>query len=129
MYLPPPLRGRSPLDGKKVLLIDEKQATRDTRMRVLRSHSVEVDTADTLQAARVLWKPHRYDLILLNVRQQFPGEALQFYEQIRDASPGQRFAFLVGPPAYVSRTWPLDVIEDTSRGQWGETVKRFTKAA
>src|SRR5205809_887743 len=37
MYHPPPCRGRSLLDGKKVLLIDEKQTTRDTRANVLRS--------------------------------------------------------------------------------------------
>ena len=100
MYRPAPLRGRSPFDGKKVLLIDERQATREVRENVLRSHGIEVDAAETLQSARVLWKPHRYDLVLLDVRRQFPGEAIQFYEQIRDASPRQRFAFLVGPPVY-----------------------------
>ena len=87
MYRPAPLRGRSPFDGKKVLLIDERQATREVRENVLRSHGVEVDAADSLQRACVLWKPHRYHLVLLDVRRQFPGEALQFYEQIRDASP------------------------------------------
>jgi CheY-like chemotaxis protein len=130
MYRPAPLRGRSPFDGRKVLLIDEKQTTRDTRANVLRSHGVEVDAADSLQRARVLWRPRRYDLILLDVRRQFPGEALQFYEQIRDASPRQRFAFLVGPPVYLSRTWPNEVmVEFASRGQWGETVTRFLAAA
>jgi CheY-like chemotaxis protein len=130
MYRPASLRGRSPFDGKKVLLIDEKQTTRDTRANVLRSHGVEVDAADSLQRARVLWRPRRYDLILLDVRRQFPGEALQFYEQIRDASPRQRFAFLVGPPVYLSRTWPNEVmVEFASRGQWGETVTRFLAAA
>ena len=130
MYRPAPLRGRSPLDGKKVLLIDDRQATREVRENVLRSHGVEVDAADSLERARVLWTPHRYDLVLLDVRRQFPGEALQFYEQIRDASPRQRFAFLVGPPVYVSRRWPLEpTFEDDSRGQWGETVTRFLAAA
>jgi len=130
MYRPAPLRGRSPFDGRKVLLIDEKQTTRDTRANVLRSHGVEVDAADSLQRARVLWRPRRYDLILLDVRRQFPGETLQFYEQIRDASPRQRFAFLVGPPVYLSRIWPNEVmVEFASRGQWGETVTRFLAAA
>jgi CheY-like chemotaxis protein len=129
MHRPAPLRGRSPFEGKKVLLIDEKQLTRDTRTEVLRSHGVEVDAADTLQRAYVLWSPHRYDLILIDVRRHLPGEALEFYEQIRDARPRQRFAFLVGPPVYVSRRWPLEVaFEDNSRGQWGETVTRFLAA-
>jgi len=130
MYRPAPLRGRSPFDRKKILLIDGRQATREVRENVLRSHGIEVDAAETLQSARVLWKPHRYDLVLLDVRRQFPGEAIQFYEQIRDASPRQRFAFLVGPPVYLSRRWPLELtFEDTPRGQWGETVKRFLAAA
>src|SRR2546422_1075916 len=81
MYRPAPLRGRSPFDGKKVLLIDGRQATREVRENVLRSHGIEVDAAESLQSARVLWKPHRYDLVLLDVRRQFPGEAIQYYER------------------------------------------------
>jgi len=127
---PPPRRGRSLLDGKKVLLIDEKQTTRETRANVLRGHGVEVDAADSLQRARVLWRPRRYDLILLDVRGHLPGEALEFYEQIRDVSPRQRFAFLVGPPLYLSLTWPSGIfLEEASRGQWEQTVKRFARAA
>jgi CheY-like chemotaxis protein len=118
VYRPAPLRGRSPFDGKKVLLIDEKQATREVRENVLRSHGVEVDAAETLQRARVLWRPRHYDLILLDMRQPFPGEALQFYEQIRDVSPRQHFAFLVGPPVYLTCNWPAEIaVEFASRGQ------------
>jgi len=129
MYHPPPCRGRSLLDGKKVLLIDEKQTTRDTRANVLRGHGVEVDAADSLQRARVLWRPRRYDLILLDVRGHLPGEALEFYEQIREVTPRQ-LAFLVGPPLYLSLTWPGGIsLEEASRGQWEQTVKRFARAA
>ena len=57
-------------------------------------------------------------------------EALEFYEQIKGASPRQQFAFLMGPPRYLSRTWPGEVAAgDASRGQWAETVKRFLAAA
>ena len=130
MYHPPPRRGRSLLDGKKVLLIDEKQTTRETRANVLRGHGVEVDAADSLQRARVLWRPRRYDLILLDVRGHLPGEALEFYEQIRDVSPRQRFAFLAGPRLYLSLTWPGEIsLEEASRGQWEQAVKRFARAA
>jgi hypothetical protein len=129
-YRPPPLRGPAPLAGKKVLLIDRSQPTRDVRATVLRSHGIEVHTADSLQAARFLWQRDVYDLILLDVRKHLPGEALEFYEQIRGASPQERFAFLVGPPFYLSRTWPDEVnVYDASQGQWGATVKRFMEAA
>src|SRR5207245_11048430 len=68
MYHPPPLRLRSPLDGKKVLRIDEKQPTRGPRANVLRGQGVEDDAAASLQRARVLGRPRRYDLLLLEVR-------------------------------------------------------------
>jgi hypothetical protein len=68
---------------------------------------------------------------MLDVRRYSPGEALEFYEQIRAADPRQRIVFLVGPPVYLSRTWPGEVtaVDDDSRGQWGETVRRFLAAA
>ena len=130
MYSPPPLRGRPVLEGKKVLLIDRCQPTREIRISVLESHSVEVHPAEDLSTARFLWQPNTYDLILLDVCRYLPGEALEFYEQIKGASPRQRFAFLVGPPVYVSPTWPRkSVAEERQAQQWAETVKQFVAAA
>jgi PleD family two-component response regulator len=126
----PPLRRRSSLADKKVLLIDRCQATREVRAAVLRSQGVEVQEAEEISRARFLWQPNVYDLIMLDVRRYSPGEALEFYEQMKDASPQQQFAFLIGPPRYLSRTWPGEVAsDDTSRGQWAETVRRFLAAA
>ncbi len=125
----PPLR-RSALADKKVLLIDRSQATRDARAAVLRSHGVEVHEAEEISAARFLWQPNVYDLVMLDVRRYSPEETRDFYGEIKGASPQQQFAFLMGPPRYLSRTWPGEVFSgDTSRGQWGETVKRFLTAA
>ncbi len=130
MYRPPPPRGQPVLEGKTVLLIDRNQPTRDVRVRVLQSHGVEVHAAEDLSGARFLWQPNVYDLVLLDVRRHLPGEALEFYEQIRTASPKEHFAFLVGPPVYLSRTWPGEFCEvDASQGQWGATVRRFLTAA
>ena len=132
MYQPPPLRGRPLLENKKVLLIDTSQPTCELRARVLRSHGVLVDAADSLQAAGCLWRPNLYDLILLDVRRYLPAETLAFYEHIRDASPGERFAFLVGPPSYLSLTWPSEGMAPAPEEefqQWAETVKRFAAAA
>ena|SRR5437764_2446213 len=48
------------------------------------------------------------------------------YPRGRSSIPGQHFAFLVWPPVYLTRNWPVEVaIEDASRGQWGETVHRL----
>ena len=126
----PPLRGRPTLADKKVLLIDRCQATREARAAVLRSHGVEVQEAERLSTARFLWQPNLYDLVMLDVRRYSSEETREFYEQIKGASRRQEFVFLIGPPKYVSRTWPGEVADgDTSRGQWSETVKRFLAAA
>ena len=129
MYQPPPLRC-SVFDGKKVLLIDRCQATCDARAAVLRSHGVEVHAVDEIATARFLWQPNFYDLVMLDVRRYSLGETLEFYEQIKDRSPQQRIVFVVGAPTYLSFTWPGEVsVGENSRGQWGETVKRFLAAA
>jgi DNA-binding NtrC family response regulator len=126
----PPLRGRPAVADKKILLIDRCQATREARAAVLRSHSIEVHEAEEISGARFLWQPQVYDLVMFDIRRYSREEALEFYEQIWAADPRQRIVFLVGPPLYLSHTWPDAVTSgDTSRGQWGETVKRFLTAA
>ena len=85
---------------------------------------------EEISGARFLWQPDVYDLVMLDVRRYSPGEALEFYEQIKGASPRQQFAFLMGSPRYLSRTWPDEIAAgDPARGQWSETVKRFLAAA
>ena len=126
----PPLRGRPVLVGEKVLLVDSHQPTRDARSLVLRNHDIELDIAESLQVARSLWRPRLYDWILLDVRGYLPEEARAFYERIRDTRPRQRVAFFVGPPRFLSLTWPDEssaVQEETQ--QWAETVRRFLAAA
>lgn len=126
----PPLRRRPALAGKKILLIDRCQATREARAGALRNRRVEVVEAEELSAARFLWQPHVYNLVMLDVRRYSSEEARKFYEQIKAADPRQRISFLVGAPLYLSHTWPGEVAEDdTSCGQWAETVKRFLIAA
>ena len=126
----PPLRGRPAIEGKAVLLIDANQRTRDVRASVLESYGVEVSTAEDLFTARFLWEPRTYDLVLLDVHRCPPGEALQFYEQVKSASPRQRFAFLVGPPAYVSATLPGELVTPRRQSpQWTEMMKTFMAAA
>jgi len=130
MYYPPPLRGRPVLAGKKVLLIDRCQATREVRVNVLQSHGVEVHTVEDFSEARFLWQPRTYDFVLLDVRRYPAGEVLAWCEQIKDRDPRQRIAFLVGAPTYLSLAWPGEFIaDDASSGQRGETVRSFFPAA
>ena len=98
MNQPPPLRACSIFNGKKVLLIDidPHQRARD------------VDATDNIQTARSSWRAHAYDLILLEARGHLSGEARDFYREVKHASLRDRIVFLVGPPTYLSLTWPTD---------------------
>jgi CheY-like chemotaxis protein len=126
----PPLRGQPVLPGKRVLLIDPHQRTRDVRAGVLQSHGLDVRIADSLSAARCLWRPMLYDWILLDVRRCLPEEALAFYEQLRESRPREHVAFLVGPPRYLSRIWPNECgVVGSEPLQWSETVHRFLTAS
>jgi hypothetical protein len=130
MYQPPPFRGRSVFDDKKVLLIDPHERARDVRASVLRSRGIEVDATDSLQAARSLWRPKLYNLILLDARGHLPGEARDFYVEIKHAAPRERVIFLVGPPAYLSLTWPTEAVPaEKEPRQRAETVGRYVTAA
>src|SRR6266849_9647722 len=95
MFSPAP-RGRQTLGGMKVLLIDPNQSTRELRASVMRSRGMEIHTADSLRASRFLWQPSLYRFILLDVRRHLPGEALEFYQQIKTASAKEHFIFLGG---------------------------------
>jgi response regulator RpfG family c-di-GMP phosphodiesterase len=118
------------LSDRRILLIDRCQATREVRAAVLRSHGVEVHAVEDFYGARFLWQPLMYDFVLLDVRRYPSGEALEWCEQIKDKSPRQRIAFLVGAPTYLSLTWPGDLpVGENLRGQWGETVRRFLAVA
>jgi DNA-binding NtrC family response regulator len=130
MYQPPPLRGRSVFDGKRVLLIDPHQRARDVRGSVLRSRGIEVDATDSLQTARFLLRPKLYDLILLDARGYIPGEAFDFYLEVKHASPRVRVVFLVGPPTFLSLSWPTEVMaREKEAQQWTETVRGLVTAA
>ena len=130
MYQPLPLRGRSVFDDKKLLLIDPHQPTRNARTSVFRSHGISVDATDSLPAARTLWRTKRYDLILLDARGHLPGDAGDFYLEIKHAGTRERIVFLVGPPTYVSLTWPTEFMAaEREPQQWAETVKRLFNAA
>jgi DNA-binding NtrC family response regulator len=130
MYQPPPLRGRSVFDGKKVLLIDSHQRARDVRASVLRSRGIEVNATDSLQTARFLLRPKLYDLILLDARGYIPGEAFDFYLEVKHANPRVGVVFLVGPPTFLSLTWPTEVMaREKEPQQWTETVRRLVSAA
>ena len=86
---------------KRVLLIDTSHAKRDLRAEVLRKLGVDVDGAADIVEARVWWKPALYDLVLINM-EKGRGQRDKFCDDVRNATPPQRLAFLVGQPEYLA---------------------------
>ena len=95
----------------------------------LQNQGAQVDVAADANEARSLWRPNTYDLILVDVQKQTPGEVLDFCRRIKGFYPQQRIAFLVGPPRYLSVKWPEQVSEASTADQWEETVKWLVTAA
>jgi len=92
--------------GRRVLLVGGSEFRQSLRARILRAHGLRVEVARELVEGCSLWQPNTYDWVLLDVHSQLPGEVIDFCEQLRRTAPGQRIAFFVGPPTYVSLRWP-----------------------
>src|SRR5690349_12705346 len=97
---------RPNIGGERVLLVDRFHPTRKARAEFLREHSIDVDTAENLDEARVFFQSGRYDLVLLDLSRYPPAEALNFCRIMKDIAPDQRIAFLLGPPTFLTTSWP-----------------------
>jgi hypothetical protein len=86
---------------KRVLLVDTSHAKRDLRVEVLRKRGMYVDSATDIAEARSWWRPALYDLVLINM-EKGSGQRDKFCDDLRRATPPQRFAFLVGQPEYLA---------------------------
>ncbi len=69
----------------------------------MRKLGMEVDSAADIGEARCWWKAALYDLVLINVENKRCTRD-KFCDDIRAATPRQRFAFLVGSPEYLSNS-------------------------
>jgi len=96
---------------RRVLLIDASTQKRDLRAETMRKLGIEVDSAADIGEARCWWKAALYDLVLINVENK-RGIRDQFCDDIRAATPRQRFAFLVGKPGYLSDSPSADAIQE-----------------
>ena len=103
--LPPalPLSAAIPSGDKKkrVLLVDTSQGQRELRAEVMRKLSMDVDCAADIAEARLWWRAALYDLVLINM-EKGRGHRDSFCDEIRNATPPQRLAFLVGQPEYLA---------------------------
>lgn len=88
---------------RRVLLIDNSSSKRELRAEIMRKLGMEVDSAADIGEARCWWKAALYDLVLINVENKRSTRD-KFCDDIRAATPTQRFAFLVGSPEYLSNS-------------------------
>jgi CheY-like chemotaxis protein len=89
------------LKKRRVLLVDTSPAKRHLRAEVMRRLGMDVDCAADIPEARSWWKVDFYDLVLINMEEGL-GHRDRFCEDIRNATPPQQLAFLVGKPDYLA---------------------------
>jgi CheY-like chemotaxis protein len=108
---------------KRVLLIDNSSHKRELRAETMRKLGIEVDSAADIGEARCWWKADLYDLVLINVENKRLTRD-KFCDDIRAATPRQRFAFLVGSPEYLSNSPGPDspVLGDDDDGRDGSVA-------
>src|SRR5579862_6163704 len=92
---------------KRVLLIDTSQPKRELRAEVMRKMGMDVDCAADISEARSWWRADLYDLVLINA-DKGAGHRDKFCDDIRNATPSQHLAFLVGKPEYLANVPGLE---------------------
>jgi CheY-like chemotaxis protein len=112
----PSAHSPGPVKKKRVLLVDTSQAKRELRAEVMRKLGMDVDCAADIAEARSWWRAAFYDLVLINM-EKGRGHRDRFCEEIRNATPPQRLAFLVGQPEYLADSPNED---EESPGQNGD---------
>lgn len=110
-----PISVPDPAKKKKILLVDMCTSKRELRATAMRQLGIDVDCAGDIAEARCWWRAALYDLVILNV-QNDRGHRDKFCADLRDATPPQPMAFLVGKPEYLSiAPGPDEMAPDESR--------------
>jgi CheY-like chemotaxis protein len=86
---------------KRVLLVDTSAHKRELRAEIMRKLGIEVDCAADISEARSWWRADLYNLVLINAQNDV-SQRDDFCEIIRNATPRQQLAFLVGKPEYLA---------------------------
>jgi CheY-like chemotaxis protein len=121
----PPVSESVPRPARKnrVLLVDASPTKRDLRAESMRRLGMDVDCAIDISEARSWWRADLYNLVLIGVENE-QGHRDKFCEDVRNATPPQQLAFLVGKPDYLAELPNADgaprVHNDDSQAHWGD---------
>ena len=87
--------------ARRVLLLDCNDRRRKTRADALIKRGAMVDSAAETIAARILWKPGAYDLLLIDLR-GVDADCTAFISFVLRAYGTQRFGYYMEQPPYVT---------------------------
>ena len=81
---------------KGVLLVESPTSARERHFKTLERNGYEVTTADTIDAARSLWSPNHYGLVIVSVN-GFGKQAASFCDELKDSDGEQVIALIFSP--------------------------------
>jgi hypothetical protein len=118
-----------PAKLRSILLMDSNAERRASRKKVLASHGIEVIGAGDLTEASSIWHRDRYDMVLIDIRRDHHG-CLAWRDLIKQESPKQIVAFLVGGPRYVDlEPQPDSYVAEKHGSEWGGVLRRTVRDA
>jgi CheY-like chemotaxis protein len=111
----------------RILLMDANAERRALRKKVMGLRGAEVIAAADLVEAAAVWHRDRYDMVLIDIRQDHHG-CIEWRNEIKKDAPQQFVAFLVGKPGYVSTDpSPSSYVAEEHGAQWGDALRRATQ--
>lgn len=113
-----------PIVKLRILLMDANAERRALRRRVMAFRGAEVIIAGDLVEAASVWHRDRYDMVLIDIRQDHQG-CIAWRNEIRKEAPQQFVAFLIGKPEYIALEPSTTSYVAEERGaQWGDSLRR-----
>lgn len=112
-----------------ILLIDSNAERRALRKRILLLQGLEVIGAPDLLEASSIWHRDRYDLVLMDIRNDHHG-CLAWRDEIKKENSKQIVAFLVGPPKFIDLEPLLHSYAAEEHGaEWGPALRLAVRNA
>ena len=124
---PEPSAATSPGATLRILLMDANAERRALRRRIMLLRGAEVIVAGDLAEAASVWHRDRYDMVLIDIRQDHHG-CIAWRDEIKKESPQQFVAFLVGKPGYIAlEPSTTSYVAEEHGAQWGDSLRRAVR--
>jgi len=75
----------------------------------------------------LVWHRDRYDMVLIDIRQDHDG-CMAWRNEIKKEAPQQFVAFFVGKPGYIAlEPSPTSYVAEEQGAQWGDSLRRAVR--